>query len=186
MTQHNASLAGEDSSTVGIRSILVQMFVRHGFLGLLAFAWGFMLGGAVLMTAVTYGLAFTGFSHYMVTIYQLIVLTMLLPVAWGVMEQEYRHRGVRNVKGFGSAFVVALFFGCVMPVAIGVGAFVTWRDLYRAKTTTGGKRTLYTPPDASPSVSYDRFTPRRERRGTMGFMQNLQDLVDRSFIRLAH
>lgn len=171
---------------MGIRSILTHMFARRGFLGLLAFAWGFMLGGAVLMSAVTYGLAFAGLSHHAVTIYQLIVLTMLLPVAWGVMEQEYRYRGVSSAKSFGSAFVVALFFGCVMPVAIGVGAFVTWRDLYRSQTAIQEKLPLHMPPNIGPSEGYNRFTIRPEQRGTIGFMQNLQDLVDRSFIRLAH
>ena len=150
---------------MNIQAIFFHMFVKRGFFGLLAFAWGFMLGGSVLMTAFTYGLAFAGLSRYAVMLSQIAALVMLLPVAWVVMELEYEKKSVTSAKTFGAAFLVSSFFGAIMPVMFFIGAFVTWGEAFRRKAI----------------LTYDKPLPRRG--GLTGF---LQELMEGSFLRLAH
>lgn len=160
---------------MSIQAIFSHIFVKRGFFGLIAFAWGFMLGGSVLMTALTYGLALAGLSRYVVMLYQIVVLVMLLPVAWGVMEHEYQKKCVTNIRSFGAAFLVALFFGAVMPIAITIGAFVTWLEvLHRIQRTLRLHHLA--------AIIRVRHLEVVIRTNTV-FMQ---DLMDRSFLKLAH
>lgn len=164
---------------MNIGTIFSHLFVKRGFLGLLTLCWGFMLGGSLLMTAVTYGLALAGVDHFSVTLYQIVALIMILPVAGMVMESEYQEKIVTTASGFIRAFFVAVFFGSVMPVLLIIGAVITGRERLEKKVTS---ETAAPNPDTL--TSRGTKTPVRSVRGEpVGFWQ---DMMSGFFLRLAH
>ena len=168
---------------MNIQVIFFHMFVKRGFWGLLALCWGFMLGGSLLMTAVTYGLALAGADRSSATVYQIVVLAIVLPVAWLVMEEQYRLRTVTSIQAFARAFFVASFFGAVMPALMVVGAFVSLRDALFPKRTLDklGREPL--PLNFKPTRVHANIMIMRRRKGLTGFVQ---DLMDRYLLKLAH
>lgn len=168
---------------MNIQAIFSHMFVKRGFLGLLALCWGFMLGGSLLMTAVTYGSALAGADRFSVIVYQIIVLAMVLPVAWLVMEEQYRLRTVTSIRAFARAFFVASFFGAVMPALMVVGTFVSLRDAFFPKRPLDklGREPL--PLNFHLTRVHASIITMQRRKGLMGFVQ---DLMDRYLLKLAH
>ncbi len=138
--------------------LISQMFVQRGFWGLLALSWGFMLGGALLMTALTYGLAAAGCSRWNVTCFQGLILALILPVFWVTAEREYRQRNITTFNGFFKAFWFSVYFGAALPALYAVGGFALWREGRQQK------RSVTTP---------SRFQAEPCRTGIIGFIQNL-------------
>lgn len=164
---------------MNIGAIFSHLFVNRGFLGLLALCWGFMLGGSLLMTAVTYGLALAGVDHFNVTLYQIIALVMILPVAVMLMESEYQEKIVTSASGFARAFFAAVFFGAVMPILLIIGAVITGRERLQKKasseTTTAYADKL--------TIRGTRGSSRSVRGKPTGFWQ---DMMSGFFLKLAH
>ncbi len=155
-----------------LHAFLSHVFVKRGFLGLVASAWGFMAGGSLLMTALTYKLAIAGFSHYLVLLYQVITLGMLCAAAWVIMDSEYEKKSVATARDFAAIFLLSLCFSAVIPVIFAIGAFVTWRGESRKK-----------PASHAPQIPMNRAALYQRQAGLAGFLQRL---MNRWFLKLAH
>ena len=156
-----------------IQAMLSYMLIKRGFLGLVASAWGFMTGGSLLMTAITYKLASAGVSYFLVSLYQLVVLGLLCGAAWVIMDAEYKKKSIATARDFVAVFLLSLCFSAVIPVIFAVGAFVTWRDEIQRKTRSSSM----TKPLSLNRVAFHR------RNGLASF---LQELMSRWFLKLAH
>ena len=162
-----------------IQDIFSHLFVKRGFLGLLALCWGFMLGGSLLMTAVTYGLALAGIDHFNVTLYQIVALVMILPVAGMLMESEYQEKIITSASGFARAFLVAIFFGAMMPILLIIGAVITGRERLQKKDSPE-RTTVYVD---KTSIRGTKISSRSVRGKPTGFWQ---DMMSGFFLKLAH
>ncbi len=164
---------------MNIQTFFSHLFIKRGFAGLLALLWGFMLGGCLLMTVVTYGMALAGADHFNVTLYQIVALVMILPVAGMLMESEYQEKIITTTSGFVRAFFVAVFFGAMMPILLIIGAVITGRERLQKKDTLV---TAALNPDRL--TSRGTRTPVRSVRGKQaGFWQ---DMMSGFFLKLAH
>lgn len=163
---------------MNIQTIFSHLFIKRGFLGLLALLWGFMLGGCLLITVVTYGAALAGVSRFGVSLCQMAVLAMVLPLAWMTMEGEYQEKIVTSASGFLRAFLVAVFYGMMMPILLIIEAVITGRERFEKKDTP-----------MTTALNPDRLTSRRNRnpvRSVRGKPVNFwQDMMRGFFLKLA-